>query len=156
MLRHQQTHFLLRVTIILRPHRQHQRHLRQTTLHQFRLHRRPQRYRLKTLQLQHHCHPQLKINTRWSLVVRTRSQNRTPNTTMQQLYLDSISFFGVHRTAASESHLGVMGGTGKYVNARGFAIVKTFTGSSGTQQQQPHQFTDGLETVLQCTVYLSY
>ncbi|XP_024004278.1 dirigent protein 25 isoform X2 [Eutrema salsugineum] len=71
-------------------------------------------------------------------------------------YEDSISFFGVHRTAASESHLGVMGGTGKYVNARGFAIVKTFTGSSGTLQQQPHQFTDGLETVLQCTVYLSY
>ncbi|KAF8046573.1 hypothetical protein N665_3607s0002 [Sinapis alba] len=71
-------------------------------------------------------------------------------------YEDSISFFGVHRTAVSESHLGVMGGTGKYVNARGFAIVKTFTGSSGTQQQQPHQFTDGLETVLQCTVYLSY
>ncbi|CAA7017707.1 unnamed protein product [Microthlaspi erraticum] len=71
-------------------------------------------------------------------------------------YEDSISLFGVHRTAASESHLGVMGGTGKYVNARGFAIVKTFTGSSGAQQQQPHQFTDGLETVLQCTVYLSY
>uniref|UniRef100_A0A1J3HUT8 Dirigent protein n=1 Tax=Noccaea caerulescens TaxID=107243 RepID=A0A1J3HUT8_NOCCA len=70
-------------------------------------------------------------------------------------YEDSISFFGVHRTAASESHLGVMGGTGKYVNARGFAIVKTFTGSTGNQQQ-PHQFTDGLETVLQCTVYLSY
>ncbi|CAN8247375.1 unnamed protein product [Cochlearia groenlandica] len=70
-------------------------------------------------------------------------------------YEDSISFFGVHRTAASESHLGVMGGTGKYVNARGFAVVKTFTGSSGTQQQ-PHQFTDGLETVLECTVYLSY
>ncbi|CAN8285515.1 unnamed protein product [Cochlearia groenlandica] len=71
-------------------------------------------------------------------------------------YEDSISLFGVHRTAVSESHLGVMGGTGKYVNARGFAIVKTFTGSSGTQTQQPQQFTDGLETVLQCTVYLSY
>ncbi|XP_010470056.1 PREDICTED: dirigent protein 10-like [Camelina sativa] len=73
-------------------------------------------------------------------------------------YEDSISFFGVLRTAVSESHLGVMGGTGKYVNARGFAIVKTFTGSSGsgTQQNLPHQFTDGLETVLQCTVYLSY
>ncbi|CAH2038634.1 unnamed protein product [Thlaspi arvense] len=70
-------------------------------------------------------------------------------------YEDSISFFGVHRTAASESHLGVMGGTGKYVNARGYAIVKTFTGGTGNQQQ-PHQFTDGLETVLQCTVYLTY
>ncbi|CAH8264046.1 unnamed protein product [Arabidopsis lyrata] len=71
-------------------------------------------------------------------------------------YEDSISFFGVLRTAVSESHIGVMGGTGKYVNARGFAILKTFTGSSGTQQNQPHQFTDGLETVLECTVYLSY
>ncbi|KAF2555989.1 hypothetical protein F2Q68_00013040 [Brassica cretica] len=70
-------------------------------------------------------------------------------------YEDSISFFGVHRTAASESHLGVMGGTGKYVNARGYAIVKTFTGGIGNTQQ-PHQFTDGLETVLECTVYLSY
>ncbi|KAL1201960.1 Dirigent protein 25 [Cardamine amara subsp. amara] len=70
-------------------------------------------------------------------------------------YEDSISFFGVHRTAASESHLGVMGGTGKYVNARGYAIAKTFTGATGTQQQQPHQFTDGLETVLECTVYLT-
>ncbi|KFK43093.1 hypothetical protein AALP_AA1G078900 [Arabis alpina] len=71
-------------------------------------------------------------------------------------YEDSISFFGVHRTAVSESHLGVMGGTGKFVNARGFAIVKTFTGSNGNQQQQPLQFTDGLETVLECTVYLTY
>ncbi|CAN7036162.1 unnamed protein product [Brassica rapa subsp. trilocularis] len=70
-------------------------------------------------------------------------------------YEDSISFFGVHRTAASESHLGVMGGTGKYVNARGYAVVKTYTGGSGNTQQ-PHQFTDGLETVLECTVYLSY
>ncbi|KAG2320157.1 hypothetical protein Bca52824_013370 [Brassica carinata] len=70
-------------------------------------------------------------------------------------YKDSISFFGVHRTAASESHLGVMGGTGKYVNARGYAVVKTYTGGSGNSQQ-PHQFTDGLETVMECTVYLSY
>ncbi|XP_010523131.1 PREDICTED: dirigent protein 25 [Tarenaya hassleriana] len=63
-------------------------------------------------------------------------------------YEDSISFFGVHRTAASESHLAIMGGTGKYINARGFAIVKTFAGASGLQllqQQQPHQLTDGLE-----------
>ncbi|CAH8385137.1 unnamed protein product [Eruca vesicaria subsp. sativa] len=43
-----------------------------------------------------------------------------------------------------------MGGTGKYVNARGYAIVKTFTGGTGNTQQ-PHQFTNGLETVLECT-----
>ncbi|XP_021912572.1 dirigent protein 25-like [Carica papaya] len=64
-------------------------------------------------------------------------------------YVDSISFFGVHRTAVSESHLAIMGGTGKYVNAKGFATVKTF---SATNQHE----TDGAETLLQFTVYLSY
>ncbi|KAK4791185.1 hypothetical protein SAY86_031598 [Trapa natans] len=63
-------------------------------------------------------------------------------------YVDSISFFGVHRTVVSESHLAVMGGTGKYVNARGFATIKTFPA--------PNQaLTDGLETVVQFTVYLA-
>ncbi|KAL0418136.1 UNVERIFIED_CONTAM: Dirigent protein 25 [Sesamum radiatum] len=64
-------------------------------------------------------------------------------------YADSLSFFGVHRTAVSESHLAVMGGTGKYVNAKGFATVKTF---QGTNQHE----TDGVETLLQITVYLAY
>ncbi|MED6158522.1 hypothetical protein PIB30_033451 [Stylosanthes scabra] len=32
---------------------------------------------------------------------------------------DGVSFFGVHRTAAAESHLAVVGGTGKYGNAKG-------------------------------------
>ncbi|KAK2637578.1 hypothetical protein Ddye_032370 [Dipteronia dyeriana] len=36
-------------------------------------------------------------------------------------YADSLSFFGVHRMATSESQLAIMGGTGKYVNAKGFA-----------------------------------
>ncbi|XVF46463.1 hypothetical protein PTKIN_Ptkin03bG0028500 [Pterospermum kingtungense] len=64
-------------------------------------------------------------------------------------YADSISFLGVHRTAVSESHLAVMGGTGKYLNAKGYAIVKTFP---TTNQNE----TDGFETLLQFTVYLSY
>ncbi|KAL2239773.1 dirigent protein 10 [Sesamum indicum] len=64
-------------------------------------------------------------------------------------YADSLSFFGVHRTAVSESHLAIMGGTGKYVNAKGFATVKTFR---GTNQHE----TDGVETLLQITVYLAY
>ncbi|KAL6290861.1 hypothetical protein ACE6H2_008371 [Prunus campanulata] len=63
-------------------------------------------------------------------------------------YADSLSFFGVHRTAVSESHLAIMGGTGKYVNAKGFAIVKTFPASN--------QQTDGAETLLQFTVYFTY
>ncbi|KAK4440828.1 Dirigent protein 25 [Sesamum alatum] len=64
-------------------------------------------------------------------------------------YADSLSFFGVHRTAVAESHLAVMGGTGKYVNAKGFATVKTFP--AGNQHE-----TDGVETLLQITVYLAY
>ncbi|OMP02687.1 Plant disease resistance response protein [Corchorus olitorius] len=65
-------------------------------------------------------------------------------------YADTLSFFGVHRTGVSESHLAVMGGTGKYVNAKGFAIVKTLP--AGTNQQE----TDGFQTVLEFTVYLTY
>ncbi|KAL7201805.1 hypothetical protein ACSBR1_033495 [Camellia fascicularis] len=64
-------------------------------------------------------------------------------------YGDSLSFFGVHRIAVSESHLAIMGGTGKYVNANGYAIVKTFPAAN-------QQNNDGVETLLQITVYLTY
>ncbi|XP_073050691.1 dirigent protein 10-like isoform X2 [Primulina eburnea] len=65
-------------------------------------------------------------------------------------YADTLSFFGVHRAAVAESHLAIMGGTGKYVNAKGFAKVKTVL-PVNTQQE-----TDGMETVLEITVYLAY
>ena len=65
-------------------------------------------------------------------------------------YADSLTFFGVHMTAAAESHLAVMGGTGKYLNAKGFATVKTFPASAYQHN------TDGLETMLQFNVYLVY
>ncbi|XP_024968779.1 dirigent protein 25-like [Cynara cardunculus var. scolymus] len=64
-------------------------------------------------------------------------------------YIDSLSFMGVHRSAVAESQLAVMGGTGKYVNAKGHAIVKTF---QGTNQQN----NDGTETLLHFTVFLAY
>ncbi|KAL2470437.1 Dirigent protein 25 [Abeliophyllum distichum] len=64
-------------------------------------------------------------------------------------YADSLSLFGIHRTAVSESHLAILGGTGKYVNAKGFATVKTFP---DTNQHE----TDGVETLLQINVYLAY
>lgn len=64
-------------------------------------------------------------------------------------YVDSLSFFGVHRTAVSESQLAIMGGTGKYVNAEGFAIVKTIPAAN------QHE-TDGVETLLEFAVYVSY
>lgn len=46
-----------------------------------------------------------------------------------------------------QSHLTIMGGTGKYVNAKGFATIKT---SSAANQQ-----IDGVETQLHFTVYLA-
>ena len=60
---------------------------------------------------------------------------------------DAISFFGVHQTAAQESYIAVVGGTGKYGNAKGYAKIETL---------QPDQYiTNGVETLLQITVYPS-
>ena len=64
-------------------------------------------------------------------------------------YADSLSFFGVHRTAVSQSQLAIMGGTGKYVNAKGFATVKTMPSAN-------QHATDGMETLLEFFVYVSY
>lgn len=61
---------------------------------------------------------------------------------------DTISFFGVHRTASPISHIVVIGGTGIYENAKGYATVETL----------PHEdqhTTDGLETITHFTVYLT-
>lgn len=61
---------------------------------------------------------------------------------------DTISFFGVHRTASHESGIAVVGGTGKYDNAEGYATIETL---HLTNQHT----TDGVEAVLQFTVYLT-
>lgn len=60
-------------------------------------------------------------------------------------YADSISFFGVHRTTDTASHVAVVGGTGKYVDAKGFATLRVLP-------QVDH--TDGVETLLQIDVQL--
>ncbi|XP_043699745.1 dirigent protein 9-like [Telopea speciosissima] len=62
---------------------------------------------------------------------------------------DTISFFGVHRTVATESQVAVVGGTGKYENAKGYANIQTL------QSSNDHT-TDGVETLHQFSVYLSY
>ncbi|KAL2328704.1 hypothetical protein Fmac_022131 [Flemingia macrophylla] len=61
---------------------------------------------------------------------------------------DGVSFFGVHRTATQESCIVVVGGTGRYVNAKGYAKIETIL--------SPEQHTtNGVETLLQISVYLS-
>ncbi|PHT34438.1 Dirigent protein 10 [Capsicum baccatum] len=63
-------------------------------------------------------------------------------------YSDSLACLGFTELRVSESHLAIMGGTGKYVNAKGFATVKTFPAAN--------QQTDGVETLLHITVYIAY
>lgn len=61
---------------------------------------------------------------------------------------DTISFFGVHRTATPISHIAIVGGTGKYENAKGYATIEAL----------PHQdqhTTDGIETITHFTVYIT-
>ncbi|KAG8046050.1 hypothetical protein GUJ93_ZPchr0008g14189 [Zizania palustris] len=70
-------------------------------------------------------------------------------------FADSISFFGVHRTAESESHLAIVGGTGKFVGAKGFAKVAVVRPGGVAATGAAHE-TDGVETVLQFTVFLMY
>ncbi|KAK6234789.1 hypothetical protein QUC31_018560 [Theobroma cacao] len=62
---------------------------------------------------------------------------------------DAISFFGVHRTAALESHIAVVGGTGKHENAQGYAVIQTL-------QHTNEHTTDGIDTLLQFTVFLTH
>uniref|UniRef100_A0A6N2M1H6 Dirigent protein n=1 Tax=Salix viminalis TaxID=40686 RepID=A0A6N2M1H6_SALVM len=62
-------------------------------------------------------------------------------------YADSLSFFGVLRTGVSESQLAIMGGTGKYVNAQGYAIIKIIPSVN-------QNAADGVETLLEFAVYL--
>ncbi|XP_059316039.1 dirigent protein 24-like isoform X2 [Lycium ferocissimum] len=61
---------------------------------------------------------------------------------------DSISFSGIHRTATPISHIAIIGGTGKYENAKGFSTIETL----------PHvdqHTTDGVETITHFTVYIT-
>lgn len=66
-----------------------------------------------------------------------------------QVHSDTLSFIGVHGMAAS--HVTIIGGTGKYQNAKGFAAIRQ------TLQLQPgdQQAPDGGKSLLQFDVHLS-
>ncbi|XP_020220138.1 dirigent protein 24 [Cajanus cajan] len=61
---------------------------------------------------------------------------------------DSINLFGVHRTASHESEIAVIGGSGKYENARGYAALETLL-------KEDQHTTDGVDTILHFNVYLT-
>jgi hypothetical protein len=62
---------------------------------------------------------------------------------------DSISLFGIHRTASPKSKVAVIGGTGKYENARGYAALETLL-------KEDQHTTDGVDTILHFNVYLTH
>lgn len=61
---------------------------------------------------------------------------------------DTISLFGIHRTASPESEIAVIGGTGKYENARGYAALDTLL-------KEDQHTTDGVDTILHFNIYLT-
>ncbi|XP_010032276.2 dirigent protein 24 [Eucalyptus grandis] len=61
---------------------------------------------------------------------------------------DTISFFGVHRTASPVSEVAIVGGTGKYEHAKGYAAVETLP-------QENQHTTDGVDTILHFNVFFS-
>ncbi|KAI9124427.1 hypothetical protein K1719_004349 [Acacia pycnantha] len=62
---------------------------------------------------------------------------------------DTISIFGVHRTASPGSEIAVIGGTGKYENAMGYAVLETLP-------KVDQHTTDGVDTIMQFNMYLTY
>ncbi|CAL5208016.1 unnamed protein product [Lathyrus oleraceus] len=64
-------------------------------------------------------------------------------------YGDSLNFYGLYKIGSTMSRLSVIGGTGKFKNARGFAELRPLI--------PPGQIaTDGAETLLRMSVHLSY
>lgn len=62
---------------------------------------------------------------------------------------DSISLFGVHRTASLKSEVAVIGGSGKYENARGYAALETLL-------KEDQHTTDGVDTIIHFNIYLTH
>ncbi|KAK7344542.1 hypothetical protein VNO77_14268 [Canavalia gladiata] len=64
-------------------------------------------------------------------------------------YGDSLNFYGIYKIGSTMSQLCVIGGTGKFKNAKGFAELRPLI--------PPGQIaTDGVETLLRITVHLNY
>lgn len=65
-------------------------------------------------------------------------------------YKDGLRFFGVHQTDVPESHVAIIGGTGKYHAANGYATVKTLDAGSNVEGEGI-----GTNGLLLFNVYLS-
>lgn len=67
-------------------------------------------------------------------------------------FKDSLRFFGVLKSDIPESHIAVIGGTGKYDGANGYAAVKAVTGGVNVSSTEG---SEGESKPLCFNVYLS-
>ncbi|KAL2326574.1 hypothetical protein Fmac_025632 [Flemingia macrophylla] len=65
-------------------------------------------------------------------------------------YGDTLNFYGLYKIGSTMSQLSVIGGTGKFKSARGFAELRPLIPPPGQVS------TDGAETLLRITVHLNY
>lgn len=66
--------------------------------------------------------------------------------------LDSLKFFGVHRRDVMECHVAVIGGTGKFEDANGYAIIRSLVTSSNNKEVS---YVEEVNKFLLFNVYLS-
>ncbi|KAL9227096.1 hypothetical protein vseg_002832 [Gypsophila vaccaria] len=59
----------------------------------------------------------------------------------------TLTFFGVHQTASPVSRISIVGGTGKYENAKGYATIEALP-------QQDQYTTDGIDTIAHISVFI--
>ncbi|KDP46121.1 hypothetical protein JCGZ_06632 [Jatropha curcas] len=64
---------------------------------------------------------------------------------------DELKFFGVYKRDVPESHIAVIGGTGKFQSANGYAVIKAVNGSSVNEVEEEN----GIKKLLSFNVYLS-
>ncbi|CAK7325606.1 unnamed protein product [Dovyalis caffra] len=57
-------------------------------------------------------------------------------------FKDGLRFFGVHKTDVPESHIAVIGGTGKYHGANGYAVIRA-VGTVGSKTAAEENRTEG-------------
>lgn len=68
-------------------------------------------------------------------------------------FTDGLRFFGLRHTDASEFHIAIIGGTGKYHGANGYATVKAVSTVASNTNVEINNL--GAKKLLLCNVYLS-
>ncbi|XP_021729794.1 dirigent protein 24-like [Chenopodium quinoa] len=69
--------------------------------------------------------------------------------------IDSLKFFGVHLRDVLECHVAVIGGTGKFNDANGYAVIKVVNNRDIGSTDIIHGSSDDVKLMLMYNVFLS-